>query len=204
MSEVKYIEASTGPFSGLKFIGHSSAEEYDTEAGEVGACVTAADLSDIYRSLFRKFHAAFTPTLEKLSGQTRLVNADATAKAKARSKSPDTVANVLESFITFANRCEAVCDKDVWTQICSEATALASSMKCDSSPTERAAGVASGPGKAYLDKADTILARDEDALNNTVTKLLSAVDFDLAYDEDGKPERVSLARLVKAWMDAGI
>src|SRR6266496_3976597 len=103
----KIITVSTGPFPDLPFQGHESAEEVDREAGEQGACVEECDASIAYRSTLPEFHKAFTPTLESLTGVKRSVNEDATAKAKARSKTPEKVEDVLESFITYSNRLKA-------------------------------------------------------------------------------------------------
>lgn len=196
---IKYITLSTGPFDDLKFIGHSDAAEYDAEAGAVGACVETADVSDGYRSLLPVFHSKMTPIIEELTGVTRGVNEEATTRAKARSKTPDKVKPVAESFITFAKRALAAegVDEEKRKAVHAQARALAASMKSDSSPARRAAG----PGKEYLDKADAKLLLSTEEIEAAVARYLEVVpDFELERDDTGKPERESLAFLMKAWV----
>ena len=194
----KIITVSTGPFRDLPFPGHADAEEFDREAGEAGACVEEADASVAYRSTLPEFHKAFTPTVESLTGVKRGVNDEATAKAKARSKTPDKVEDVLESFITYANRVKASISETDWTALDAAARELSAQTKIDASPSKRQAG----PGKDLLAKADSLLTLPADQLQAKVDKYQGAVEgFDLQTDESGKPDRASLARLVGKYLE---
>jgi len=194
----KTITVSTGPFRDLPFPGHADAEEFDREAGEAGACVEEADASVAYRSTLPEFHKAFTPTVESLTGVKRGVNDEATAKAKARSKTPDKVEDVPESFITYANRVKASISETDWTALDAAARELSAQTKIDASPSKRQAG----PGKDLLAKADSLLTLPADQLQAKVDKYQGAVEgFDLQTDESGKPDRASLARLVGKYLE---
>jgi hypothetical protein len=195
----KTITVSTGPFKDLPFPGHESAEEFDREANEAGACVEEADASVAYRSTLPEFHKAFTPTVEQLSGVKRGTNDEATAKAKARSKTPEKVDPVPESFITYSNRVKAQVDEAMWNKIDDAARKLSAQTAIDASPSKRMAG----PGKDLLTKADSLLALPADQLQTKIDKYLGAVEgFELQTDEaTGKPERASLARLVGKYLE---
>lgn len=195
----KIITVSTGPFKDLPFPGHEDAEAFDREAGETGACVEEADASIAYRSTLPDFHKAFTPTVESLSGIKRGVNADATAKAKARSKTPEKVEDVPESFITYTNRVKAQVDENTWKQLDAAARELSAQTAIDASPSKRMAG----PGKDLLAKADSLLTLPPDQLQTKIDKYQDAVEgFELVIDEaTGKPDRASLARLVGKYLE---
>jgi hypothetical protein len=54
-----------------------------------------------------------------------------------------------------------------------------------------------------LEKADSMLALDDEALEAKVSKLLATVEgFDLTRDGDGRPTRDSLAALVKTFVES--
>jgi len=78
-----------------------------------------------------------------------------------------------------------------------KARKLASKTATDASSSKRMAG----PGKDLLSKADSLLTLPADQLQDKVDKYLGAVrDFQLETDENGKPDRVSLARLVGRYL----
>lgn len=194
----KTITVSTGPFRDLPFPGHESAEEFDREAGEAGACVEEADASIAYRSTLPEFHKAFTPTVEQLSGVKRGVNEEATARAKSRAKDPAKVEDIPESFITYANRVKASLSEADWKALDAAARELSAQTAIDASPSKRQAG----PGKDLLAKADSLLTLPADQLQTKVDKYLGACEgFDLQMDENGKPERSSLARLIGKYLE---
>lgn len=202
----KFIEVNSGPHKKLRFIGHESAEAYDQQAGQVGACVETADASDVYRSLLPEAHSRFVDVL-KTSGIARGVNADATAKAKEKAKDPTKVEAVPESYLSLANRVKATLEAKgpdgvaQWLALDAKIHEIAESMACDSSPTARQ----KGPDKACVAKADSILARDTNAMEATLTKMYADVPgFDLERDADGKPERMSLARFVEEFYKASL
>ena len=196
------ITVSTGPFKKLDFIGHADAAAYDTQAGKVGACVEEADRSDIYRSLLPEFHEKVFPILTKLApGVARGVNAKATEAAKAKAKDAARVEDVLEGFVTFANRVKAGVDEATWKEIETEVAALAAKTEADSSPSSRQ----KGPDKGSLAKATEILGRTTDKIEEAVTKLSDVVPgFALERDAEGVPEKNSLARMIMAWQEASL
>jgi hypothetical protein len=198
-TEKPKLVVTTGPFKNIIILGHSSVEERDTEAGKVGSTLEDADYSDIYRSTLPEIHDKATKVIEDLSGIPRGINEAQTAKNQARLKDGKVAKPVKESFVDFATRVKAAVEESIWTSIDEEFRAIALATPVDASPSKRA-GTAS---KANLEKADEILARGEDAIEETVTKLLTVVpNFDLDRDSDSKPERVSLARLVGAYVEA--
>ena len=79
-----------------------------------------------------------------------------------------------------------------------KARELASKTAINASPSKRMAG----PGKDLLSKADSLLTLPVDQLQGKVDKYLGAVgDFQLETDENDKPNRASLARLVGRYLD---
>lgn len=196
----KTLEVDSGPHKKLVFVGHDDADAYDKQATYTGACVENADLKDIYQSGLPSAHERFLPIIVK-SGITRGVNQRATDAMKGRAKDPTKVEPVAESYITYANRVKTLLEAKgpegaaQWAALDAEVHAIP--LVCDSSPTARQ----KGPDKSILAKADDILTRSDDAIEATVTKLLNVVEgFDLERDAEGKPERVSLARLVQEFM----
>lgn len=200
---MKYIKVNSGPHKELLFIGHDDAEAYDKQAGEVGACVNTADLSDVYRSLLPDAHEnAFTDILLKNSaGVKKAVDTDATAKAQAladktaaaKGKTSEKVTDVLESYIKFANRVRGTVSVEEWKSLDDAVHAAAKTMPCDSSPSART----KGPSKNALAKADDILADSIDNRETRITKLLTVVEgFELERGDDNVPDKTSLARLI--------
>ena len=152
-----------------------------------------------------EWHEKCLPVLEAAFGAEvpRLVNEKATASAKARAKDATKVDPVMESYPNYSERVKAFLvaakRETEWNEYDREAKALAAATPVDASPAARS----KGPNKEFIAKADDILSRADDAIEATVTKLLTAVDgFELQRDEAGKPDRTSLARLVGAYMNA--
>lgn len=201
MSDKPTLTVNTGPFKSVAVLGHASIEDFDREAGKVGAALEEADFSLIYRDTLPEIHSAVVSDIEVLSGIKRNVNADATAKLQARAKAGVTVADVLENFVPYANRVKANVDEETWKAIDAKFREVALATAVSAAPSVRTGGGA--PSKANQEKADGLLQLDADTLETKVEKLMAAApNFSLARDEDGKPERVSLARLIGAWLAA--
>lgn len=200
MSEPKpELVVTTGPFKKVVFLGHVSVEARDTEAGEVGATLRDADMSDLYRSSLPDVHEKTTAKIAELSGVARGVNEVQTAKNQARLKDGKTAKPVLESWTEWTARIQASVSEDIWSEIDAYVRSVALATPVDASPSKRV-GAAS---KANLDKAEEILARDTDAMESTISKMLTIVpDYDLDRDEDSKPTKASLARLIGAYIAA--
>ena len=124
---------------------------------------------------------------------------------EARSKNPESVTTVVpEKFRAFNNRIRATWangDKGKEAQLQLWAQELADKIIVDPSPSVRQSATTKGD----LAKADDILSKEPEAIEAKVEKMLAMVpDYDLGRDEDGKPERLSLARLISKWIDAMI
>lgn len=197
----------------LQFPGPETVEEFDAKGG-AGSALEEAVASTIYRGTLPEFHEKFTPVLEKITGVTRGIDVEATEKRKAASKNPANVEDVLEKFKAFNARARAAYFSDEngapladeviaerEKELADAAAEVALTIEVDPSPSARAGLV----NKGWLAKADDILSRDDDGIEAVVTKLLNGVgEFDLARDEEGKPERSSLARLVGKFIEASI
>lgn len=185
------------------FNGPATVEEYDAKGGP-NACLEDAVYNTIWRDTLPEWQAAFTPKLEELTGVKREVNASATEAAKKRAKNPDNVSPILETFKAFAARAVAAYagdDAEKLAELELLAQEVADGIEVDPSPNVRVSTI----NKGHLAKADEILGRSDDKIEATVSKLLDVVsDFELARDDEGKPERNSLARLVGRFMQAGI
>lgn len=200
---------STGPFKDFTILGHVTAEDFDKEAGKVGACVEEADYNVIYRDTLPELHDLATPKLEELSGLKRGTNDKATAKAQEREnaaaagatppRAAKKVKDVPESFIVYSERVKANVDEEVWKSIDAAFRSLALSLPVNATPTVRSSGLS----KANLEKAKEVLTRSVDKIEEAVAKMLAMVgDYDLTRDAEGKPEEASLARLVGAFIAA--
>lgn len=201
---MKQYPTSSAGFD-LVFNGPSTAEEYDAKAGRVGAAVEDASTNTIYRSTLPKWQKAFVAALVALTSVERLVDSAATEKAKARAKAGVEVSDVLEKNTTYINRATAQYagdDKDKLAELAKLAQDVANDIEVDPSATVRTPGV----DKGSLAKAEDILSRDEDSMETTVSKLLAGVpDYVLERnDDDNKPEKNSLARLVSKFVAASI
>lgn len=198
-TEKPKLVVSTGPFKNVIFLGHTSVAERDAEAGREGSTLEDADFSDLYRSTLPEAHDKFAPVLQSMSGVVRGVNKEQTAKNQARAKEGKTVKDVPESFVDYADRVKAQATEDDWKAIDAKFREIALATPVDASPSKRT-GAAS---KANLEKADEILNRTADAIESTISKMLGLVpDYDLVRDDEGKPERTSLARMIGAYISA--
>lgn len=207
MSDQKpQLVTSTGPFDNIILLGHISAEDFDKEAGKVGACVEEADYNIIYRDTLTVLQDKAASLFTKLAPSLPVgVNEKATAKAQEREnaaaekakRTPKTV-SVPETFNSWAARIKLGVDEATWKEIDTEFRALALATPVDATPNVRTSNLAN---KADLAKADEILTREPDAIEATVEKLSAPVPaFELLRDEAGKPERVSLAKLIAAYV----
>lgn len=190
----KMRSCSTGPFKNLSFIGHATAEDFDRDAGEAGACVDEADASTAYRSTLPDFHDKFTETLQQMSGMTRGVNEKATANAKAKSKTPDKVKDIPASFVDFANSVKASVDEATWAAIDAKAREVAGTIRIDASPSQRVGAVSA----EYKAKAQSWL--DTGVYEDKITQYAEKFDLDaqaVERDDNGKPTVDSLGRFVK-------
>jgi len=194
----------------LSFSGPESVEAYDQKASEVGRCLCDAVNNIILRSTLPQWQKKMADALETLTGVERTVDQAATDKAQSRAKEGTTVTPIKERATRFIARASASylanaedeeSRKSRQLELNTLAQSTADSMEVDPSPATRSAAI----NKAYLAKADEILTRDEDAIEETVSKLIDKVgEFSLDRSDDGKPERDSLAMLVGAYIKSDI
>ena len=184
----------------LAFNGPSSVDEYDQKATKAGQCLEDAVNNTIYRGTLPEWQEEFAKVLAQKTSIAREVDAAATAKLKERAKGE--VRDLPERFkiynarvkATWANGDEAK-EKDLqaWAQ------ETADRIEVDPSPTQRV----SAAQKGDLTKADDVLDHDADYIESKVSKMLAKVpDFALARDDENKPERTSLAKLIGKWIEA--
>lgn len=199
MSDKPKLLVRTGPFKDVVVLGHATVEDFDREAGRVGSALEEADYNVIYRDTLPDIHDKAIDEIEKLSGLARGIDEEKTAKAKAAAKDGAKVSDVKELPVPYFNRVKAAVDADTWKLIDEHFREVALGTPVDASPSKRSGSAT----KANLEKADEVLLRTPDAVEAAVSKMLTLVPtFELTRAEDGKPERVSLARLVGAFIDA--
>lgn len=182
----------------LKFKGPGTVEDYDRVAGKVGVCLEDAVDNTIYRSTLPEWQDAFSKEIESKTGQKRQVNEKATADAKARSKSPDKVKDIMETVRVYHNRVTAGMSDEDKKALAAAAQVCADSIVVDPSPSKRQAGLS----KDLRAKADSLLTLPTDQLEAKVTKYLDKVPgFELERDEANKPTTESLGRLIGQYLD---
>lgn len=197
-SPLRYHKTSSAGIP-LEFIGHSSIEEYDAEAGIPNAALCAADGWLVHRDTIDDFNEQFTPIAEKLSGVLRLIDKKKTDKARKHAVNPKNVAAIRESMVTFLNRITAAMDEEKKAELYAAALALSQTIRISSAPAERKTPIE----PMFYKRADSILECDLATINLKLSKFLSVVpDFDLARDEHEKPTRLSLARLLQKFDSA--
>lgn len=205
MAEVIYADGEVTDYKTnslgypLTFKGPKTAEVYDRRAGKVGATLESAVENDIYRGTLPEWQSEFADYLSKTYGQERLVNEKATADARARSKSPDKVKDILETVRVFHNRVKAGLTDEQRAELKGIAQTLADGIFVDPAPSKRAKGI----DKGYLEKAEGWLTLPDDQLEAKITKATNTVgEFPLVMDEEGKPTVESLGALIKAYIEA--
>jgi hypothetical protein len=186
----------------LNFNGPDTVEEYDKRAGTVGQCLEDAVNNTIYRGTLPEWQEEFASVLEKQTGIKRETDKEATAKLKSRAKNPDNVGPQPEKFRAYNARVKGIWgngDTTKEAQLQTWAQETADKIPVDPAPSVRQSTATKGD----LAKVDDILAKDTDYIEAKVAKMLAIVpDFELQRDEENKPERLSLARLLGKWVEA--
>lgn len=200
----------------LNFPGPATVEEYNEKAKDPkdpNPCLTDAVYNVAYRATLPRFWKFAMPKLAEKYALPIGVDEKATARAKDRAKDDEArakVKDVPEKFSDYVPRLEEHVaansgDEEAGKAALAELDTYIVSLSADFAidPTPSARGAARGPGKQNLEKADSWLALPTDELEKKVSGALSAVgEFDLDRDEaSGKPERESLAFLIKAYVE---
>jgi hypothetical protein len=195
----------------LKFNGPSSSEEYNQKAGVrpsgVEAVLEDAVYNEIYRGTLPDWQDAFAVKVKELTGEDRQVNAEQTSAAQKRAdaaaakagKASSPVKPILETVKSYVDRVRASLTDEEKKTLAKVAQDVADTITIDPSPSQRSGGSIK---KDLIEKANSILGLDVDAIEAKVSKYLEKVSFDLLRDADGKPDRDSLARLVGRYVDA--
>jgi dihydroneopterin aldolase len=200
----KYKTSSIG--FDLSFEGPATVEDYNLKAGArvsgLPAVLEDAVGAEIAWGTLPEWQSAFADAISKQDGSfTREINVDATAKAKAAAKSDDAKAKavVYETVSKSVKRYLAGKSDDDKALLAALAQEVADSISIDPSPSKR-----SGKIKGDLvAKADSILTLTDDEIEAKVEKLLSVVpNYELVREENGLPNRDSLARMIGAYSDA--
>lgn len=182
----------------LVFKGPKTEAAYERRAGKVGAMREDAVENIIYRGTLPEWQDEFAKHLETTFNEKRQVNEKATNEAKARSKTPDKVKNVLETVRVYHNRIAATLTPEQKAELKKQAQVIADGIFVDPAPSKRSKGI----DKGYIEKADQWLTLPTDQLEAKITTALNAVEgFDLLRDEENKPTVESLATLIKAYVD---
>lgn len=184
----------------LEFLGHESAEAYDKDAGEAGACVERADRRDALESTIYEFADQFYPFVKDLTGIARLVDEKKTARKRASSPNPEKISPILESFSNYTNRLctsEQV-SPEMWQEIKAEALRISRLIRISSAPATKLCQIP----PAYYRRADSLLSNDLETISKRVTGYLSLVpNFPITGLPDEKPNRDNLARLLQVYED---
>jgi hypothetical protein len=182
----------------LSFNGPNTVEEYDQKGGRVGACLEDACENTMYRSTLPEWQDAWATKLAELTKQPRQVDKEATDKARSRAKDPAKVQDIYEKVKAYNQRVTAGMTEEQKSQLALAAQQVADGITVDPSPSKRA----KGPDKALLAKAESLLTLPEDQLQQRIDKYLSRVEgFQLETDDNDKPEKASLARLIGRYLD---
>lgn len=186
----------------LKFPGPESVEEYDRMGGKAGVCLEDAVYSTLYHHTLDEWRDTFAKKVEELTGVKRLVNEEATAKAKERAKDGAKVKDVLESEKVYIARVTATMSDEDKATLQALAQEIANSTPIDPSPSKRQGGIS----KEYKAKAESLLTLDAAALDARIsswTEKFPNIDVtDIERGEDGKPTVDALARKIKEIADS--
>lgn len=196
------IPTDSGPFH-LEFQGHDSEASYDAEAGYPGAMREFAHRWHIHRDTINRFDEAFSPWLEKASGIPRKIDDELTARRKTYAVNPNKVTPLVERPTKYWNRVIATLKGRGETKLIEEikeaALFLSKTLKVAVAPAATPRPVA----PMFFKRADSLLCLDLDTLNGRISRFQALVpDFELARDQEGKPVRESLARLLQKFSDA--
>lgn len=191
----KYIRVDHGEFT-LEFEGHSSVEDYDSEAGSPGSALETADRWHIHRETIDRFGEIVMPVLESMTSVPRKIDDKATAKRRSYSTNPDRITPIYESLSKYTSRLYAIYinDKAKRNEIQSVLTRYARLVKVSAAPAIRTAPVE----PMYYKRADSLLEANSDMREQKISRYLTQVpNYELARDQKNEPVRDSLARLLQ-------
>lgn len=180
----------------LEFRGHDSIEQYDAEAGYPGAALETADRFHVHRETMGRFDQEMTPVIERITGIKRECDERLTAKRRKASPNPERISPIRERFLSYLLRVDALATEEQKAEVKREALRLSRSLQISTAPAERKAPLE----QRFYERADSILSADLETIDSKVSRWQSLVpDFELARDNDGKPIRDNLARLLQRY-----
>lgn len=184
----------------LSFHAPNSVEEYDAKGGS-GQCLRDAIAETVNRSTILAWQADFAQVLEAHTKIPREIDAEATAKARARAKNPDSVIReVFERFSQYNKKVnDLYANGDETKRAELEKLAQEAADRVPVDPTRQRTGAIA---KGDMAKALDVLSGTPESIEAKVDKYLQTVDFDLQRDDSGLPEKNSLARLIGKYVEA--
>lgn len=184
----------------LAFNAPNSVEEYD-KLSDAGQCLKDAIADTINRATILTWQSEFAKVLAERTGISREIDQKATAAVKEKAKNPETARDIPERFTTYNKRVNEQYangddakrgDLETWAQEVADRVTF--------DPARQRTGTIA---KGDLTKAEDILSGTPESIDAKVSKYLQLVpDFNLVRDDNGLPEKQSLARLVGKYVEA--
>lgn len=185
------ISVPCGPLT-FEFLGHSSPESFDLEAGYPGACLETALRSVVNGYTVPRFDKQFSDWLFTFSGVPRGINEKQTQIEQARGRAYSKP--ILESFPKYLTRVLAKVTPEMKEKIKEEALLQSRLFKISVAPAIRVTPVE----VKFLKRASSLLTQELSEINDRISEMQAIVsDYPLTRDSDGKPELESLARLMQ-------
>lgn len=183
----------------LEFLCHPDQASFDKEAGYPGAMFEAAHRYFAHGFTLAEFHKKFIPKIEELSGIARRIDEKKFDRKKSQSPNPDKLSPVYESYTSYLTW--------LWPQLTNEQRLVYSELALSESREFRI-NVAPAETKSPIDicyykRADSILEQEVDVIKSKLPKYIQLVpNYEIAFEDSGKPNRDSLARLLQKFEDA--
>ena len=191
----------------LTFQGPATIADYDAKGGKDGLALEHAILYTTYREILPAWQESFAALLAARTGIPRVIDEEATARARSQSKHPENVAPLRERVLAYNKRVAAQwingdetrrAELQTWAQeVADKIEAVPSSVL----PAPKEPPIS----KVDLLKANEILSHPTDYIEERVTLMLAELpDYQLLRDatNENKPQPQSLARLINAYIVA--
>ena len=191
----------------LTFRGPATIADYDAKAGKDGTALKHAVTHTIYSEILPAWQESFAALLATRTGIPRVIDEEATARARSQSKHPEKVTPLQERVLAYNKRVAAQwingdetrrAELQTWAQEVAD--------KIEAAPSSVLPPVKEPPiSKVDLLKANEILTHPADYIEERVALMLADVpDYELLRDaaNENKPRPESLARLINRYIVA--
>lgn len=183
----------------LEFLCHDSVESFDQAAGRTGACLEAAHRYHVHRFHLEKFYRELIPKFEKLSGIARRLDESKLARKRASSPNPEKISPIYEKPTTYLIWLWPQLTDDLRESLGALARAESQKSLIDVSPSDRNSTI----DPSFYKRADSILDQEIEVIKTKLPRWQNLVpDYSLAWEDSGKPNRESLARLLQKYQEA--